>query len=79
MAQLLPPLQMVLYREGGTGKSQVIQTVTNAFEVRGSKHILVKAAYTVVAASLIGGGGAAHVIAGISLHSNGSIKDEARS
>ena len=52
-----PLLRMVLYGEGGTGKSRVIQTVTNAFEARGSKHILVKAAYTVVAASLIGGGG----------------------
>ena len=72
-----PPLRMVLYGEGGTGKSRVIQTVTDAFEARGSKHILVKAAYTGVAASLIDGK-TTHVIAGISLHSKRSMKEEAK-
>jgi len=72
-----PPLRMVLYGEGGTGKSRVIQTVTDAFEARGSKHILVKAAYTGVAASLVDGK-TTHVIAGISVHSKGSVKDEAK-
>jgi len=72
-----PPLRMVLYGEGGTGKSRVIQTVTDAFEARGSKHMLVKAAYTGVAASLIDGK-TTHVIASLSLHSKGSIKDEAK-
>ena len=72
-----PPLRMILYGEGGTGKSRVIQTVTDAFEARGSKHILVKAAYTGVAASLVDGK-TTHVIAGISVHSKGSIKDEAK-
>ena len=72
-----PPLRMVLYGEGGTGKSRVIQTVTDAFEARGSKHILVKAAYTGVAASLVNGK-TTHVIAGVSLHSRGSMKNEAR-
>jgi len=46
---------MVLYGEGGTGKSRVIQTVMDTFEARGSKHILVKAVYTGVAASLVDG------------------------
>jgi len=68
---------MVLFGEGGTGKSQVIQTVTDAFEARGSKHLLIKAAYTGVAASLIDGK-TTHVVAGISLHSKGSVKDEAK-
>ena len=72
-----PPLRMILYGEGGTGKSRVIQTVTEAFEVRGAKQMLMKAAYTGVAASLIGGK-TTHVIAGISLHSKGTIKDEAK-
>ncbi|PSS37626.1 hypothetical protein PHLCEN_2v553 [Hermanssonia centrifuga] len=50
-----PPLRMILYGEGGTGKSKVIQTVTEVFNARGAAHMLVKAAYTGVAASLING------------------------
>ena len=72
-----PPLRMILYGEGGTGKSRVIQTVTEAFEARGAKQLLVKAAYTGVAASLVDGK-TTHVIAGVSIHSKGSIKDEAK-
>jgi PIF1-like helicase len=71
------PLRMILYGEGGTGKSRVIQTVTEAFAAAGKRHhqgwpkatrnvdiklsplgashLLVKAAYTGVAAALIGG------------------------
>ncbi|RDX42770.1 hypothetical protein OH76DRAFT_1298156, partial [Lentinus brumalis] len=49
------PLRMVLYGEGGTGKSRVIQTVTQAFAQRGCAFMLVKAAYTGIAASLIDG------------------------
>ena len=66
---------MVLHGEGGTGKSRVIQTVTEAFEARGAKHLLVKVAYTGVAAPLINGK-TTHVITGVSLYSKGSIKDE---
>ena len=72
-----PPLRMVLYGEGGTGKSRVIQTVAKAFNARGSGHMLVKAAYTGVAASLIDGK-TTHAIAGISLNSKGQIKGEAK-
>ena len=72
-----PPLRMILYGEGGTGKSRVIQTVTDAFEARGSKDILVKAAYTGVAASLINGK-TTHIIAGVSIRSKGSVQDEAK-
>ncbi|KAI6031184.1 hypothetical protein BKA83DRAFT_4487908 [Pisolithus microcarpus] len=30
------PLQMLIHREGGTGKSKVIQTVTNYFDMKGA-------------------------------------------
>jgi len=60
-----PPLRMVLYGEGGAGKSRAVQTVTDTFEARGSKHLLSKAAYTGVAASLISGK-TTHVITGTS-------------
>jgi Cdc6-like AAA superfamily ATPase len=40
-----PPLRMILYGEGGTGKSKVIQTVTEAFAQKGVKYILAKAVY----------------------------------
>lgn len=35
-----PPLRMILYGEGGTGKSKVIQTVTEVFAARGVKHLI---------------------------------------
>ncbi|THU78169.1 hypothetical protein K435DRAFT_567553, partial [Dendrothele bispora CBS 962.96] len=50
-----PPLRMILYGEGGTGKSKVIQTVTEVFKARGVSDWLIKSAYTGVAASLIDG------------------------
>ncbi|KAF8076844.1 hypothetical protein FPV67DRAFT_1387534, partial [Lyophyllum atratum] len=50
-----PPLRMILQGEGGTGKSKVIQTVTEAFKARGAGHMLMKSAFTGVAASLIDG------------------------
>ncbi|KAI0349341.1 hypothetical protein OH77DRAFT_1380004, partial [Trametes cingulata] len=49
------PLRMLLIGEGGTGKSRVIQTVTQLFAAKGSADLLVKAAYTGIAASLIEG------------------------
>ena len=60
-----PPLRMIIHGEGGTGKSKVIQTVTQYFIKRGAKHLLLKAAYTGVAASLIDGK-TTHVIGMIS-------------
>ena len=50
-----PPLHMILHGEGGTGKSKVIQTITQAFAQRGVSSMLLKSAYTGVAASLIDG------------------------
>ena len=49
----------------------------DAFEARNSGHILIKAAYTRVTASLVNGK-TTHVIASISLHSKGLIRDEAK-
>ncbi|THG98262.1 hypothetical protein EW026_g3885 [Hermanssonia centrifuga] len=50
-----PPLRMIIHGEGGTGKSKVIQTITEYFAQHGARHLLIKAAYTGVAASLIDG------------------------
>ncbi|THU83028.1 hypothetical protein K435DRAFT_690331, partial [Dendrothele bispora CBS 962.96] len=74
-----PPLRMVLYGEGGTGKSRVIQTVTEYFERHHAKHLLIKAAYTGVAASLIDGK-TLHVIGHISVKRSGAftISDETK-
>ena len=57
---------MIILGEGGTGKSKVIQTVSEYFIQKGVKHLLLKAAYTGVAASLIDGK-TTHVIGCISL------------
>ena len=59
------PLRMILYGKGGTGKSKVIQTVTEAFKAKGCLFMLIKTAYTGVVASLIDGK-TTHVIGGIS-------------
>jgi hypothetical protein len=58
-------LRMIIHGEGGTGKSRVIQTVTEYFVQRGAKYLLLKAAYTGVGASLIDGK-TTHVIGMIS-------------
>lgn len=73
----IPPLRMVLYGEGGTGKSRVIQTITEAFATRGVSHMLIKAAYTGVAASLVDGK-TTHVIGCMSLASKTDVSDAAK-
>lgn len=73
----IPPLRMILYGEGGTGKSRVIQTITEAFATLGVSHMLVKAAYTGVAASLVDGK-TTHVIGCLSLGSKDNISDTAK-
>nr|VWO93936.1 Vacuolar protein sorting-associated protein 4 [Ganoderma boninense] len=72
----LPPLHMVVYGEGGTGKSRVIQTVTEAFHSRESSFLLVKSAYTGIAASLIDGK-TLHTIAHINVRHPGSKLSDA--
>ena len=73
----IPPLRMVLYGEGGTGKSRVIQTITEAFATRGVSHMLMKAAYTGVAASLVDGK-TTHVIGSLSLGLKDDVSDAAK-
>jgi len=70
----IPPLRMVLYGGGGTGKSRVIQTITEAFAARRVSHMPMKAAYTGVAASLVDGK-TTHVIGSLSLGSKDNISD----
>ncbi len=62
-------LRMVVHGEGGTGKSRVIQTVTDYFRSRGVEYMLMKTAYTGIAASLIGGR---------TIHSTGKISISGR-
>jgi hypothetical protein len=50
-----PQLLMQIQGEGGTGKSRVIQTITELFRAKGVSSMLVKGAYTGIAASLIDG------------------------
>ena len=49
------PLQMIIPGEAGVGKSKTIQTITENFNACGVGSILVKAAYTGLAASIING------------------------
>ena len=58
---------MVLVGEGGMGKSQVIQTVTQYFQAWLANNLLQKAAYTGIAVSLIEGK-TTHVIGGININ-----------
>ena len=50
-----PPLRLIVNGEGGTGKSKLIEAVTDYFAAKGSQHLLVKMAYTGIAASHIQG------------------------
>ncbi|THG93310.1 hypothetical protein EW026_g7890 [Hermanssonia centrifuga] len=74
-----PPLRMIIYGEGGTGKSKVIQTITEEFIRRGAQHTLVKAAYTGVAALLIDGK-TTHTIASIGVQDKAgkTMSDDAK-
>ncbi|KIL60605.1 hypothetical protein M378DRAFT_83557, partial [Amanita muscaria Koide BX008] len=51
----VPQLLMQLVGEAGTGKSRVIQTITDAFKLVGLSKRLQKGAFTGIAACLIGG------------------------
>lgn len=72
-----PQLLMQIQGEGGTGKSKVIQTITEFFTHKGSSALLVKSAYTGIAASLINGR-TTHNIAKISLSRNKGIANETK-
>lgn len=73
----LPPLHMIVYGKGRTGKSKVIQTVTEAFTCNRAKYMLVKSVYTGVAASLIDGK-MTHTLASLSMASDGSLSDKSK-
>jgi len=72
-----PPLRMVIHGEGGTGKSKVIQTITQYFEQKEVAHILLKAAYTGIAASLINGK-MTHTIAMVSVGKDKVISNKSK-
>lgn len=72
-----PPLQMIIHGKPGTGKSKVIQTMTQHFISRNAKHILMKSAYTGVASSMIDGK-TTHSIAMISPRRDGCLSARSR-
>jgi hypothetical protein len=72
-----PPLQMILYGEGGTGKSKIIQMISALFAQRGMSNLLQKTAYTGVAASLIDGQ-TMHTLCGMSVKQRGRMSMEAK-
>jgi PIF1-like helicase len=72
-----PQLRMVMYGAGGTGKSRIIQTVTKLFEQRDVSRLLLKAAYTGIAASLVKGK-TTHHIGQISFRELQLMSDETR-
>lgn len=49
------PLRLMVFGEGGTGKSEVIKAVTELFNDRGVSKALIKTAYTGIACSQIAG------------------------
>lgn len=63
----LKQLLMLIPGEGGVGKSKMIQTITDNFRSRGVASILVKGAYTGIAASVIDGK-TLHVLGGIAVN-----------
>ena len=69
---------MILYGEGGTGKSKVIQTITSLFRQRGIEDILRKTSYTGIAASLIDGQ-TMHTLTGMSMKRKGKMSSESKS
>ncbi|KAI6011244.1 hypothetical protein PISMIDRAFT_112330, partial [Pisolithus microcarpus 441] len=71
------PLRMLLHGEGGTGKSKVIQTISEYFTCRGAHHLLLKAAYMGVTASLIDGK-TTHTIAMVSCRDDHSISAQTK-
>ena len=68
---------MCIYGEGGTGKSVIIQSVTDAFALRGQPYLLLRATYTGIAASLIDGK-TCHTIAQIAILNHDSISNDTK-
>ena len=72
-----PQLLMQIQGEGGTGKSKIIQTVTQYFAQHGVKCMLQKMAYTGIAASLIEGK-TTHTAASIGTQRTNTMSDRKR-
>ena len=72
-----PPLRLTIYGEGGTGKSKVIQTISEIFVQKGAKYMLIKSPYTGVAVSLIDGK-TMHTLASLSMNSDGTLSDDSK-
>ncbi|KIL54765.1 hypothetical protein M378DRAFT_1051766 [Amanita muscaria Koide BX008] len=70
-------LLMQIIGEAGTGKSRVIQTITEAFETAGFESKLRKGAFTGIAACLIGGQ-TLHSLFGLNLQGNLPSEDRVR-
>lgn len=71
-----PLLHQIIHGEGGTGKSKVIQTVTDYFVVWGARFMLIKSVYTGIATSIIEGK-TTHMITMISHHNQSKpLSDE---
>lgn len=68
---------MILYSEGGTGKSKVIQTVMETFGQKGVKYMLVQFAYTGLAALLIDGK-MTYTLVSLSMTSDDNLSDESK-
>ncbi|KAF8583095.1 hypothetical protein K439DRAFT_1271264, partial [Ramaria rubella] len=73
------PLQfrMQIQGEGGMGKSKVIQTITESFASQNCIRMLMKAAYTGIAASIINRK-TMHTIGKISLSDNKEMSQEVK-
>jgi hypothetical protein len=72
-----PPLRMVIHGEGGRGKFKVIQTTTQGFVEQVVRDLLMKTAYTGIAASIIDGK-TTHAVANISVRRTRTMSDETR-
>ena len=70
-------LRMITYGEGGTGKSQVIQTISRYFETRKVSDLLLKGAYMGIV-TLIVEGFTIHHIGQISIQDPDHISKEAK-
>ena len=72
-----PPLQMMLYGEGGSGKLKVIQTVTHLFQEKGVVFMLQKTSYMGIVASLMDGK-TMHTLTGMSVRKKGKMSSECK-
>jgi hypothetical protein len=68
---------MLMQGKGRTGKSKVIQTVTEMFRQKGAMFMLLKSVYTGIAASIVDGK-TTHVIGCFSLNTSAAVGDETK-